>query len=99
MLDQIIEGLRSFGVLECIKKNAELLEPVFPKSTIFSADAQSFLESLCGEFSESGSNNKQLEINIFKYFQDYIEDCECCGKFYLAYHIFLLIVNGICTCY
>lgn len=83
MLDQMIEGLRSFGMLECIKENAELLEPVFGNSTIFSVNAETFIESVCGEFSESGSNAKDVEINIYKFFTDYIEDCEWSGKLYL----------------
>ena len=81
MLDQVIDRLRLFGVLECIKKNFKLLEPVFSKSTIFSISADTFLGSMIGEFSESGSNMKELEVNIYKYFNDYIEDCECTGKF------------------
>ena len=64
MLDQMIEGLRSFGVLECIKKHAGLLQPVFAKSSIFLVNAETFLESMQGEFSEPGSNAKEAEINI-----------------------------------
>ena len=82
MLDQMIEGLRSFGVLECIKKHAGLLQPVFAKSSIFSVNAETFLESMQGEFSEPGSNAKEAEINIYKFFVDYIEDCECSGKLF-----------------
>ena len=82
MLDQMIEGLRSFGVLECIKKHPDLLQPVFTKSSIFSVNAETFLESMQGEFSEPGSNTKEAEVNMYKFFVDYIEDCECSGKFY-----------------
>ena len=83
MLDQMIEGLRSLGMLECIRENAELLEPVFAKAIIFSANAEIFLETMLGEFSESGSNSKESEINIYKYFSDYIQECEYSGKLYL----------------
>ena len=82
MLDQMIEGLRFFGMLECIMENAELLEPVFAKSTIFSVKAETFLETMRGEFSESGLNTKEVEINIYKFFSDYIEDCEYSGTFF-----------------
>ena len=82
MLDQMIEGLRSFDVLECIKKHADLLQPVFAKSSIFSVNAKTFLESMQGEFGEPGSNAKEAEINIYKFFVDYIEDCECSGKLF-----------------
>ena len=81
MLDQMIEGLRSFGMFECIKENAKLLEPVFAKSSIFSVNAETFLGSMVGEFSETGSNTKEVEINVYKFFNDYIEDCEYSGKF------------------
>ena len=68
MLDQMIEGLRSFGVLQCIKKHPDLLQPVFAKSSIFSVNAETFLESMQGEFSEPGSNTKEAEVNIYKFF-------------------------------
>ena len=71
MLDQMIEGLRSLRMLECIRKNAELLEPVFAKATIFSANTEIFLKTMLGDFSESGSNSKEIEINIYKYLNLY----------------------------
>ena len=79
MLDQMVDGLHSFGMLDCIKKNAKLMEQVFTSSETFSVDAEIFLENIVGNFSEAGSNYKEVEINIFK-FSDYVEDCEDPGK-------------------
>jgi hypothetical protein len=80
MLDQMVEGLRSFGVLGCIKQNAKLLKPVFTNYATFKVQAEIFLENIVGDFSETGSNFKEVEVNIFKYFSDYVEDCEDPGK-------------------
>jgi hypothetical protein len=82
MLDQMIEGLHAFGILQSIKENAKLLEPVFAKSSIFAVNAETFLQNMHGEFSEDGSNMKEIEINIYKYFSDYIEECKYSGKFF-----------------
>lgn len=86
MLDQMVEGLRSFGMLGCIKQNAKLLEQVFTSSATFSVHAELFLENIVGNFSEAGSNYKEVEINIFKFFSDYVEDCDDPGK--VLYFIF-----------
>ena len=46
MLDQMVEGLRSFGMLGCVKQNAKLMEQVFTSSETFSVDAEIFLENI-----------------------------------------------------
>ena len=73
MLNQIIDGLRCFGTYDLIKEFPDFLEPVFVQSGCFSLTPEEFLEDIKGEFSENGSNYKQQEINIFKYFHDYVE--------------------------
>ena len=80
MLDQLVDGLRSFGMLCCIKQNPKLMEQVFTRSATFSVHAETFLENIAGNFSETGSNFKEVEIDIFKFFCEYIEDCEDEGK-------------------
>lgn len=89
MLDQLIDGLRSFGVLDSVKENTKILEPVFVVSTAFSANAETLMDCINGDFSESGSNNKEIEVNIFKFFSDYIEDLECedSGEFLLFFFL------------
>lgn len=79
MLDQLISGLQSFGVLECIRNNRKELETVFVQSTVFTPTADVLLQSIETEFSETGSNKKEEEINIFKYFSDFVEDSEGSG--------------------
>lgn len=79
MLDQISCGLQLFGILDSIKKHQQLLEPVFTDSSFFKPSADTFLGNMLGNFSEQGSNAKLVEIDIYKYFTDFIEDGECLG--------------------
>ncbi len=97
MLDQMVEGLRSFGMLGCIKLNAKLLKPVFTNSAMFKVQAEIFLENIVGNFSETGSNYKEVEINIFKYFCDYVEDCDDPGK--ILYFIFWFALCDMALAY
>jgi hypothetical protein len=80
MLDQIGSGLQLFGILDSIKKHPQLLEPVFTESSFFKPNADTFLGNMMGNFSEHGSNDKLLEIDVYKYFTDFIEDCEYSGE-------------------
>ena len=52
MLHQISSGLREFGILDSIKKHPQLLEPVFTKSSFFKPNADTFIDSMVGNFSE-----------------------------------------------
>ena len=81
MLHQISSGLQAFGILDAIKKRPKLLEPVFTKSPFFKPNADTFIDNMVGSFSEDGSNDKLAEIDVYKYFTDFIEDCECSGKY------------------
>ena len=81
MLHQISSGLQEFGILDCIKKHPQLREPVFTKSSFFKPNARTFIDSVVGNFSEDVSNDKLAEIEVFKYFTDFIENCECSGKY------------------
>ena len=38
------------------------------------------LENMVGKFSETGSNCREVEVNIFRNSCDYVEDCENPGK-------------------
>ena len=81
MLHQISSGLQAFGILDAIEKHPKLLEPVFTKSSFFKPNADTFIDNMVGSFSEDGSNDKLAEIDVYKYFTDFIEDCECSGKY------------------
>ncbi len=74
MLNQIIDGLRSFGTHDLLKQHPDVLNPVFVECGCFLLKPEEFLESVTGIFSETGSNNRQREIDIFKFFNDYVED-------------------------
>ena len=66
MLNQIIDGLFCFGTCDLIKEFLTLLEPVFAQCGCFLLKPEGFLEDIVGEFSETGSNYRQQEINICK---------------------------------
>ena len=53
---------------------------------------------MVGSFSEDGSNDKLAEIDVYKYFTDFIEDCECSGKYIINKNMQLNIrnVNTVC---
>lgn len=74
MLNQIMDGLHCFGTCALIKEFPELLEPVFVQCGCFILKPEEFLEAIRGEFSEPGSNLRQQEIDVYKYFNDYVED-------------------------
>ena len=77
IIDQMINGLRSFGALDCIKANTNKLEPVFVAYKASFANSEVIINSIVADFSETGSNNKEKEIDILKFFNDYIEEMEC----------------------
>mgnify|MGYP002803922089 FL=1 len=79
MLHQISSGLQVLGILDSIKEHPQLLEPVFTESSFFKPNADTFID-IVGSFSEDGSNDKLIEIDVFKYFTDFIEECECSSK-------------------
>jgi hypothetical protein len=74
MLNQIVDGLRCFGTYDLLKQHPGVLNPVFVQCGCFILKPEEFLESVTGIFSETGSNNRQREIDIFKFFHDYVEN-------------------------
>lgn len=80
MLDQLITGLDVNDTLKMIKQNKDAMKYVFSMSDKFVPTTDYMLEHTHGEFSEEGSNMKTREIDIFKYFTDYIEDIGFPGK-------------------
>ena len=92
MLNQIMEGLRCFGTCDLIKEFPDLLEPVFVQCGCFLLKPEEFLEDIRGEFSEPGSNYRQQEIDIYKYFNDYVEDENHDGDTGTTYSVCLLII-------
>jgi hypothetical protein len=45
-------------------------------STMFVPTADQLLDSIYGAFSDDGSNHKEKEIDIYKYFCDFVQDSD-----------------------
>lgn len=85
MMDQLITGLGSFGVIDAARENKVVMEALFvvKHSINFVPTADQLLDSIDGVFGEDGSNHKEKEIDIFKYFCDFLQDSdELQGKVY-----------------
>ena len=78
MNDQLISGLESFGVLAKLQKNQEIMEPLFTldgaANSLVTADL--LLDHMTIEWSPESSNKKAQEIDVHKYFCDYIQEAE-----------------------
>jgi hypothetical protein len=79
VMDQLIVGMQTFHfLLEYMKKNEKLMQPIFTvegKKT-FKPTSDIVLGALKPEFSDDGSNLKAEEIDIHKNFCDYVQDLE-----------------------
>ncbi|XP_028390714.1 uncharacterized protein LOC114515623 [Dendronephthya gigantea] len=75
MVDQLISGLESYGVLAELRKNNKVMEPLVTinEAKKFLVTSDLLLDHLLIEGSPEGSNKKLLEINIHKFFCDYIQ--------------------------
>ena len=88
MLNQIMDGLRCLGTLDLVKERPNVLEPVFVECGCFLLTPDEFLDVVTGQFSEIGSNNREREVDIFKFFNDYVEDVGSDGTgIYSIYYI------------
>ena len=79
MLDQFATGLSSFGVLDVMKQNRPIMEALFvaKHSNFFVPITDKFLDRIDAEFSEDGSNRKDKEVDIHKFFCDFVQDTDC----------------------
>ena len=70
IIDQLISGLELHGVLTELRKNRNVMEPLFTidGAQKFSVTADHILDHILIECSPEGSNQKLLEINIHKFF-------------------------------
>ena len=78
MMDQLTSGLASFGVLDKIKQHRDAMEGLLTLegAANFKLTSEILLDNLIVEFSPEGSNKKIPEINIHKYFCDYVQEVE-----------------------
>ena len=75
-IDQMISGLTSFGVAECIRSHKNVMQPLFTLEGAkqFQPTSDMMLDGLKVDFSEDGSNVKATEMNVYKHFCDYVQD-------------------------
>ena len=52
-----------------------MLEPVFVECGCFLLMPDEFLDVVTGQFSEIGSNSREREVDIFKFFNDFVQGC------------------------
>lgn len=79
VMDQLIVGMQTFHfLLEYMKKNERLMQPIFTieSKETFKSTSDIVLGALKPEFSDDGSNLKAEEIDIHKNFCDYVQDLE-----------------------
>ena len=78
MMDQLINGLGWFGVIDAARENKVVMEALFvgKHSINFVPTADKLLDSIDGDFSEDGSNHKEREIDIYKFFCDFLQDSD-----------------------
>lgn len=79
-INEIAKGLETYGLMKVIKKQPDVFFHVFCPSTLLSWTTNLFFDKLSPTFSEEGSTKKETEINIFKWFKDFIERCFEDGK-------------------
>jgi hypothetical protein len=76
MIDQLISGLGSFGVLAELRKSREIMEPLLTLdgAANFLVTSDLLLDHMTIECSPEGSNRHAPEIDVHKYFCDYIQE-------------------------
>ena len=72
-LQQLKEGLDQIGLLESIKCNPLSYKSCFTAST--KPNLESVIDLFSAEYSVTGSNRKEKEVNLYKYFIDILESC------------------------
>ena len=78
MMDQLKSGLMLFGVLEQIKHRREVMASMLTLegAANFQLTADMMLDNIIPEFSPEGSNKKTQEMNVHKFFCNYIQELE-----------------------
>ena len=78
MLDQLITGLGSFGIIDALREDKASMEQLFvaKHSPCFVPSADQLLDGIKADFSEDGSNRKDKEVDVHKFFCDFLQDSE-----------------------
>ncbi len=88
VLYEIMDGLKCYGLMDVMKLNENVFHHVFCPSNIYQWSFETFQNILKPTFNEDGSSMKQSEVNIFKYFMEFAEECFLDGKICLSYHLY-----------
>ena len=100
LIDQLITGLEVFGLLAKIRKHGKVMEPLFTLqgAANFVLTSGILLDHLSVECSPEGSNKKVLEIDVNKFFCDYIQEVASReGTVPMSPIDILLLVNVCCN--
>lgn len=96
-LNEIISGLHMYNLLAIMKEKRAIFKSVFCPSQIFAWKYKEFVDIICPNFSEEGSNSKQNEIETYKFFLDFVELCFKDGKCIIIYsNIVRSLQNNFC---
>ncbi|KAL9951675.1 hypothetical protein ACROYT_G044393 [Oculina patagonica] len=72
MIEQMAQGLSLFGVLDAMRKHSSLLASVFTPEGWSDVTCDELMQLMIPDFSDDGTRMKELEVNAFKYFADFI---------------------------
>ena len=73
MLKEICGGLSCYNVLSLIRANSDIFCAVFCPSKVFTRTYEMFQQLIKLIFSENGSNKRNSEVCVYKYFIDRVE--------------------------
>ena len=89
-LEQLVERLKTYGLLSIVTKEKELLQSIFCKNDLFEWNFDEFDDHFEIEYSNDGSSMKRLEIDTMKAFTDAMEAIFYEGIFHDSF-LYLLV--------
>ena len=72
-LGEICNGLSCYNFLSLIRVNSDIFFAVFCPSKVFTWTYEMFQQLIKPIFSENGSNKRNAEVYVYKYFIDMVE--------------------------
>eukprot|EP00794_Sanderia_malayensis_P002217 gene2217-2525_t len=69
---KVMNGLQCYGLMDLIKNYPDVFESAFCPTEDFKSTRPVFSEL---EFNEEGSNKKKIEVDVYKFFMDFVERC------------------------
>ena len=72
-LQQLVEGLNLYGLLEIVRSNSVVFKYVFCKNKLMEWTFDKLDELFVPNYGSDGSTRKSNEINTFKAFMDLLE--------------------------